>query len=271
MNPLLTAHLSELAKDMTAGQREQFMAQAQQRIEASGLHVSPETLNGAVSLLGMVGSGRLSVPGLSSQLIRTLKYGDPQKMTDAIARELSPQGRAHRAAQFKGAVEATAPVREVTATKLTSALNKVDVSAGGKGDLGDRARARGLWAARFAGALGSQVKASAASGLEKTASQRAAAQASARSAVQTASEAVGTANTASSSLRQQVNQVGVGTGATGQVTRLVGNAGRTVGSAGAVVDLAGVILDALDDALRPNANSDGGQSPTTPPLRPDDI
>lgn len=264
MNPFLTAQLAEMAKGMTTAQRQRFMTEAQHRIEASGVPVSAETIDGAMSILGMVGSGRLSVPGLSAQLIHTLRYGDPSKVTNAIARELSPEGRAHRSAQVAKVVEATAPAREVGATKLTAALNKAGESVAGKSDLGDKARERTAYAARFAAALGSQVKTSAAQALERTAEQRAAAQASARAAVHTASEAVSSANSASSSLRQQV---GTTLPATRQVSGMLGKAGRTVGSAGAVVDLAGVILDAMDDVLR----DDSARTPTPRPDRPEDI
>lgn len=250
MNPLLAAELAQMARNLTPEQRARFQQEVQRRIESSGMNLSPEAIDGAFSLLGVIANGRLSIPGLSHGLLTSLKRTDARRLSSAIAREASPERRAERAAQVSHLVESTAPIRAAGVEKLTTALNKAGESVAGKGDLGDKARDRGRTLAKVAGALGNQARVKAAEALENTAAQRAAALETASTVVGKASESVSTANSASATLRRHLGAAG-GTGAkaTGAASRAVGKASRTVGSAGAAVDLAGVVLDSLDEVL----------------------
>ncbi len=135
--------------------------------------------------------------------------------------------------------------------KLTAALNKAGESVGGRSDLGDLARVRGNAIARAAATLGGQAKVKAGEVLENTSEVRATGLSAASNAVAHASEAVGTANSASASLRGNLNTAGINSGALRGMTGVVGKAGKTVGTAGVAVDLASVILEAMDNVVRP--------------------
>ena len=233
----------------------------QDKISASGMKLTPEVIDGAFSMLGMVATGRLSIPGISAHLIQSLKAGDARKLTNAIAREASPEKRAERSAQITRMVEASAPMRATGANKLTAALNKAGESVGGRSDLGDVARVRGNAIARAAATLGGQAKVKAGEVLENTSDVR-------------ATRTLRRLKCRCSCLRsgrhrqqrisqpswESPTQAGVNSGALRGMTGVVGTAGKTVGSAEVAVDLASVILEAMDNVVRP-----------AKPDRPEDI